>query len=83
MPASLKCCVAISLDGTGGCWIADAEDGRRLGVVVAEECADKLGSAGVEGGGCGPGGDSESTKGVAESATSIGLCTLAELAARW
>lgn len=41
--------------------MADAEDGLRLGVVIPEETADN--SAGVEGGGCGPGGLSDGTGG--------------------
>src|SRR5271170_2369337 len=40
--------------GRGGAWTAEADEGRRLGVPAPER-----GAAGVEGGGCGPGGDSE------------------------
>lgn len=62
--------------------MAEAEDGRRLGVVAADEYADKPGSAGVDGGGCGPGGESESTRGVEEEAVSAGPWPLEELRAR-
>ena len=42
--------------------IADADDGRRIGV----DWPDKKGSAGVDGGGTGPGGLSESTLGIVD-----------------
>lgn len=45
--------------GSGFGDIAEAEDGLRLGVEVPEETADMPGSAGVDGGGCGPGGLSD------------------------
>jgi hypothetical protein len=42
-------------------YMADAEDGLRFGVVIPEDTADN--SAGVEGGGFGPGGLSDGTGG--------------------
>lgn len=39
--------------------IADEEEGRRLGLVVPDDWADNPGSAGVDGGGKGPGGLSD------------------------
>ena len=50
----------VSLGKVEVVWAAEAEDGRRLGVVLPER---KPGSAGVEGGGMGPGGESETMGG--------------------
>ena len=47
--------------------MAEAVEGLRLGVDALDDTADNPGSAGVEGGGWGPGGLSESTEGAADS----------------
>lgn len=51
---------------------AEADDGLRVGVLLPDDPAESACSAGVEGGGWGPGGDSERTDGMAVLADGLG-----------
>ena len=63
--------------------IADAVDGLRLGVDALDDTVDNPGSAGVDGGGWGPGGLSESAEGAEESEPSGTRLSISDNLGKW
>lgn len=63
--------------------IADAEEGLRLGVVAPEDTADRPCSAGVDGGGWGPGGLSDEDESPLEGPASDGRREVLDAPSLW